>query len=85
VELRAAASDPAAVLAGVKLPGGNRSVYRSRVFTARSRSDQDREIESRDDNVSARMITQSRKFPEFFELVWWLLHALSMHVEFALS
>jgi hypothetical protein len=69
VELLAASSDLAAVPAGVKLPGGDRSVYRSRVFTARPRSDQNREIESRDDNVSAPMITQSRKFPELFELV----------------
>jgi hypothetical protein len=68
VELLAATSDFAAVLAGVKLPGGSRSVFRSRVVTARPRSDQFREIESRDDNVSACIITQSRKFPELFEL-----------------
>ena len=41
---------------------------RSRVFTEQSRSDQNREIESRDDNVSARSRTQSRKETEFFEL-----------------
>lgn len=42
---------------------------RSRVFTMRSRSDQNREIESRDDNVSARIPAQSRKETEFYELV----------------
>jgi len=41
---------------------------RSRVFTARPRSDQNREIESRDDNVSVHSLTQSRKKTEFFEL-----------------
>ena len=41
---------------------------RSRVFTVRPRSDQYREIESRDDNVSVRFITQSRKETELFEL-----------------
>ena len=40
----------------------------SRVLTVRSRSDQNRAIESRDDNVSARSGAQSRKNTEFFEL-----------------
>ena len=42
---------------------------RSRVFIMRSRSDQNREIESRDDNVSVHNHTQSRKETEFFELM----------------
>ena len=42
---------------------------RSRVFIQRPRSDQNREIESRDDNVSAHIITQYRKETEFFELM----------------
>ena len=41
---------------------------RSRVFIMRSRSDQNREIESREDNVSVTKLTQSRKETEFFEL-----------------
>src|SRR6185503_12106128 len=53
---------------GVKLPEGDRSMTRSRVFIMRSRSDQNREIESRDDNVSTRERAQSRKETEFFEL-----------------
>jgi hypothetical protein len=40
----------------------------SRVLTVRSRSDQNRAIESRDDNVSAHSDAQSRKNTEFFEL-----------------
>jgi hypothetical protein len=42
---------------------------RSRVFTEQSRSDQNREIESREDNVSARIRAQSRKNTELFELM----------------
>ena len=42
---------------------------RSRVLTMRSRSDQNREIESREDNVSVCNRTQSRKETEFFELM----------------
>jgi hypothetical protein len=34
----------------------------------RSRSDQNREIESREHNVSVTKLTQSRKETEFFEL-----------------
>ena len=41
---------------------------RSRVFTVRPRSDQFREIESREDNVSLRAGTQYRKKTEFSEL-----------------
>ena len=41
---------------------------RSRVFIMRSRSDQNREIESREDNVSVTKPTQYRKETEFFEL-----------------
>jgi hypothetical protein len=41
---------------------------RFRVLTMRSRSDQNREIESRDDNVSVRSLAQSRKETEFSEL-----------------
>jgi hypothetical protein len=41
---------------------------RSRVFIVRPRSDQNREIESRDDNVSVMILAQSRKETEFFEL-----------------
>jgi IMP cyclohydrolase len=42
---------------------------RSRVYIVRSRSDQNRAIESRDDNVTVRSRTQSRKETEFFELM----------------
>lgn len=42
---------------------------RFHVFIMRSRSDQNREIESREDNVSVRIRTQSRKETEFFELI----------------
>jgi hypothetical protein len=41
---------------------------RSRVFIVRSRSDQNREIESREHNVSARERAQYRKETEFCEL-----------------
>ena len=41
---------------------------RSRVFIERSRSDQNRAIESREDNAPALARTQSRKETEFFEL-----------------
>jgi len=41
----------------------------SRVFIERPRSDQNRAIESRDDNVSVTKRTQSRKETEFFELI----------------
>jgi len=41
---------------------------RSRVFIMRSRSDQNREIESREDNVSVTKRAQSRKETEFCEL-----------------
>ncbi|MEX2151990.1 MAG: hypothetical protein WD825_01550 [Gemmatimonadaceae bacterium] len=41
---------------------------RSRVLIVRSRSDQFREIGSRDDNVTMRNRTQYRKETEFFEL-----------------
>ena len=41
---------------------------RFRVFIMRSRSDQNRAIESREDNVSACHRTQYRKETEFFEL-----------------
>jgi hypothetical protein len=50
-------------------------MIRSRVFTGQPRSDQDREIESRDDNVIALPRTQSRKETEFSELVCWLRDA----------
>src|SRR5213075_1757653 len=60
---------------GVKLPDGDRSMTRSRVFTVRPRSDRYREIESRDDNVSVHSPTQSRKETEFFGLVCRLLRA----------
>jgi hypothetical protein len=42
---------------------------RFHVFIMRSRSDQNREIGSREDNVSVRIRTQSRKETEFFELI----------------
>ena len=41
---------------------------RSRVHTARSRFDQNRAIESRDDNAKVQLIAQSRKETEFVEL-----------------
>jgi len=41
---------------------------RSRVHTVRPRSDQNREIESREHNANVHARTQSRKFPELFEL-----------------
>ena len=46
---------------------------RSRVFTERSRSDQNREIESLGDNVSTRSHTQPGKETEISELMQWLL------------
>lgn len=54
---------------------------RSRVFIVRSRSDQNREIESRDDNVSMHRRTQSRKKPELFELLRRLLVARDSRAE----
>jgi hypothetical protein len=47
---------------------GDRSMNRSRVHTVRSRSDQNRAIESRDDIVSRQSAAQSRKNTEFVEL-----------------
>jgi hypothetical protein len=41
---------------------------RSRVFIQRSRSDQNREIESRDEHVSVQHLAQSRKETEKIEL-----------------
>jgi hypothetical protein len=49
---------------------------RSRVSIVRPRSDQNREIESRDDNVSEESRAQSRKETEFFELKRRLLRAV---------
>jgi hypothetical protein len=53
---------------GVKLPIGDRSMNRSRVLTARSRSDQNRAIESHGDNANVQLIAQWRKETEFVEL-----------------
>lgn len=48
---------------------------RSRVFTVRSRSDQNRAIGSREHNGAARNRAQYGKETELFELMWRLLHA----------
>ena len=43
-------------------------MIRSRVFIVQSRSDQNRAIESRDDNAKVQLIAQSGKETEFVEL-----------------
>jgi hypothetical protein len=47
----------------------DRSVTHSRVLTEQPRSDQNRAIESHDDNVSEHKRSQSRKETEFSELI----------------
>jgi hypothetical protein len=47
---------------------GDRPMNHSRVLIAQSRSDQSREIESREHNADAQMRAQSRKETELFEL-----------------
>ena len=56
---------------------------RSRVLIMRSRSDQNREIESREDNVGVTKRAQSRKETEFCELSagYFLARARSFSLE----